>query len=398
MRSDEVPSLNLPSLPTRVSIPTPRRTLIWHTATTGDLDESISQAETTDDEHITSSYSDVAINTELTMADIDLLETKLKETEKDLKEAECNLLKQFRVESISDNDQKVKFYTGFSTFAALMVCFNFLGPCVNKLAYRSTAAEEKSNKGRKRILSPLNEFFLLLVRLRLGLFEKDLAYRFGISQSSVSRILITWINFVYLQLKQIPLWPPRALVLSNMPNTFKMKYPTTRVIIDATEIFVEQPALPELQQLTFSNYKNHNTYKGLIGISPSGAVTFISELYPGSISDKELTRRSGLLDLLESGDSIMADRGFDIEEDLALLGIRLNIPPFLKGKKQLDAKELVETRRIASLRIHVERAMEQLKNFNIFDRPLNSSFRDTANQVFFVCTILTNFCPSLCKK
>ena len=303
-----------------------------------------------------------------------------------------------RVESISDNDQKVKFYTGFSTFAALMVCFNFLGPCVNKLVYRSTAAEEKSNKGRKRILSPLNEFFLLLVRLCLGLFEKDLAYRFGISQSSVSRILITWINFVYLQLKQIPLWPPRALVLSNMPNTFKMKYPTTRVIIDATEIFVEQPALPELQQLTFSNYKNHNTYKGLIGISPSGAVTFISELYPGSISDKELTRRSGLLDLLESGDSIMADRGFDIEEDLALLGIRLNIPPSLKGKKQLDAKELVETRRIASLRIHVERAMEQLKNFHIFDRPLNSSFRDTANQVFFVCTILTNFCPSLCKK
>ena len=84
LRSDEVPSLNLPSLPTRVSIPTPRRTLIRHTPTTGDLDESISQAETTDDEHITSSYSDVAINTELTMADIDLLETKLKETEKDL--------------------------------------------------------------------------------------------------------------------------------------------------------------------------------------------------------------------------------------------------------------------------------------------------------------------------
>ena len=72
-----------------------------------------------------------------------------------------------------------------------------------------------------------------------------------------------------------------------MPNAFKEKHPLTRVVIDATEIFVEQPSLPELQQLTFSSYKkNYKTYKGLIGISPSGAVIFVSDLYPGSISDK----------------------------------------------------------------------------------------------------------------
>ena len=92
----------------------------------------------------------------------------------------------------------------------------------------------------------------------------------------------------------------------------------------------------------------------------------------------------------------MADRGFDIEEDLALLGVRLNIPPFLRGKEQLSAQELVETRRIASLRIHVERAMEQLKNVHIFDKPLLPSFRNTANQIFFVCALLTNFYPPLC--
>ena len=152
-----------------------------------------------------------------------------------------------------------------------------------------------------------------------------------------------------------------------MPKLFKQRYPTTRVIIDATEVFIQQPSLPELQQLTFSNYKNHNTYKGIIGISPSGAVTFGSKLFPGSTSDKELTRQCGLLGLLEPGDSVMADRGFDIMEDLAPIGVRLNIPPFLRGKSQLDTKELTETRRIASLRIHVERCMERLKNYHIFD-------------------------------
>ena len=158
--------------------------------------------------------------------------------------------------------------------------------------------------------------------------------------------------------------------MSYMPEVFNEQYPCTRVIIDATEIFVHQPQLPELQKMTFSSYKNHNTYKALIGISPSGAITFISKLFSGSTSDKELTQQSGILELLEAGDSVMADKGFDIAEYLIPLGVRLNIPPFLRAKDQFSHKELVENRRIASLRIHVERAMERIKNFHIFDRVL----------------------------
>ena len=136
-----------------------------------------------------------------------------------------------------------------------------------------------------------------------------------------------------------------------MPESFRDQYP-----LDATEIYVEQPRLPELQQMTFSNYKNDNTYKTLIGISPFGAITFVSKFFPGSISDKELTH----LDLLEPGDTVMADKDFDIEEYLIPLGVKLNIPPFLRGKVQFDHGEVVVTRRVASLRTHVERAMERI--------------------------------------
>ena len=75
--------------------------------------------------------------------------------------------------------------------------------------------------------------------------------------------------------------------------------------------------------MTFSNYKNNNTFKGLVGISPDGSVIFVSSLCPGSISDKELTRRSGILDFLEPGDSVMADRGFEIEEGLLVIKVKL---------------------------------------------------------------------------
>lgn len=139
----------------------------------------------------------------------------------------------------------------------------------------------------------------------LGLLEQDLADRFGVSTSTVSIIFTTWINFfLYLRLKDVQLWPPREVINAYMPKVFKSVYPTTRVIVDATEIYVEKP----LPQMTFSSYKNNNTFKG---ISPSGAISLISRLVPGSISDKELARQSGFLELLERGDPIMADRGFD---------------------------------------------------------------------------------------
>ena len=149
--------------------------------------------------------------------------------------------------------------------------------------------------------------------------------------------------------------------------------------------------------MTFSNYKNSNTLKGLIGISPDGAVMFVSSLHPGSISDKKLTMQSGLLDLLENGDSVMADKGFEIEDELILSGVHLNLPSFLRGRKHFSEKQLVVTRRIASLRIHVERAMERIKNFHIFDRSLLVQLTDIADRLFFACRLLTNFQEPLCS-
>ena len=63
----------------------------------------------------------------------------------------------------------------------------------------------------------------------------------------------------------------------TFPTIFRTDYPITGVIINVTEVYTEMPCLPEIQQLTFSHYKNHNVYKGLIGISPSGVIpSFLS--------------------------------------------------------------------------------------------------------------------------
>ena len=148
-----------------------------------------------------------------------------------------------------------------------------------------------------------------------------------------------------------------------MPEDFKKKYSSTRVIIDCTEVRCQMPSSLQLNGELFSNYKHHTTLKGLIGISPGGAITFISQLYTGSISDREIVARSGFLDLpFEDNDSVMADNGFTIQ-DLLPLGVSLNIPPFLRSSSQMPAEDVVKTQETASLRIHVERAINKIKKF-----------------------------------
>ena len=405
LRPDEYPTLNLPTLSTQVTQQRKRKSPRKREFTLPTEESDDCSGET---EAINESVSSVATSTDVRGEDIEalvkeceLLRRKLVESESKLKSA------QLRISSVEYDDKMIQFYTGFTSYKLLKACFDFLGPAVENLNYWGQGKDvetnndtldgsDKSSKGRHRTLCPIDEFFLVMIRLRLGLLEKDLAYRFGMSQSTVSRILITWINFLYLQFQYIPFWPSKEMIVADMPESFRRLYPSTRVILDATEVRVEKPGLPNLQQAMFSNYKNTNTYKVLIGISPSGVITFVSKLYAGSISDKELTRCSGIMDLLQPGDSVMADRGFDIQDDLALQGVRLNIPPFLKGKSQLSESELVETRRIASVRIHVERAMERIKNFHIFDRTIPSSMSNIVNQTFFVCAVLSNFHPPLC--
>lgn len=81
---------------------------------------------------------------------------------------------------------------------------------------------------------------------------------------------------------------------------------------------------------------------------------FVSDLFGGNNSDKQLTVKCGILECLDEGDSVMADRGFNISELLDAKGVALNIPPSLSDSSgQLSESDQVKTRRIASLRVHV---------------------------------------------
>ena len=90
---------------------------------------------------------------------------------------------------------------------------------------------------------------------------------------------------------------------------------------------------------TWSDYKHNNTIKPLVGISPSGFITFLSSCYGGRASDNFITIDSGFYDLLQRDDVVMADRGFQIHKDILLHFCNLQVPPGARKKSQMTKKK-----------------------------------------------------------
>ena len=235
------------------------------------------------------------------------------------------------------------------------------------------------------------------MRIRRGFDTEEMGTLFGITQSHVTRIFITWVNLLYKCCLPLLKWPTSDVIRHNMPQSFRMSYPSTRVIIDCSEIFIQTPRSIDAQRSTYSIYKSHNTEKFLLGIAPSGQITYLSKLFVGSISDREIVKKSGFLDLIEWKDNVMADRGFNIRDLLLRKNAYLNIPAFSDGK-QLSARAVAKSRKIASIRIHIERAMERLKNYKILQGIVPLKLKNSLNQVMMVCAVLSNLQDPLIKE
>ncbi|KFM62878.1 THAP domain-containing protein 2, partial [Stegodyphus mimosarum] len=262
----------------------------------------------------------------------------------------------------------MKCLTGFS-HETFMTIFNFLN-----------LSEDLLKKDR---MPPIDQFFMFLVKTRTGTTNEFLGIIFKIASSTVSKIFNCVTRIVYTKLKCVNIWPKKDQVKEFMPLQFLQQYPNCRVIIDCTEIEIQRPCNPTEQQLTFSYYKNANTLKALVGISPSGAVTFISDLWCGSISDKALFLKSQLLDLLEEGDLVLADKGFTINSELSKKGCQLKIPHFLKGNIQFTLEQRSENKAISNKRVHIERAIGRIKIFRYFEGAIPYNSLHNLNEFYY---------------
>jgi len=280
-------------------------------------------------------------------------------------------------------EENTNFYTGLPNLNIFMALLTIMKTVIPN--------------GKFKFLPAADQLLLVLMRLRLGLLHTDLADRFLIKESLSRQIFRYWIPQISSKLSLLLAFIPNSLVQKSMPMNIRLRYPKLRCIIDCTEIFTEKPLKLLTRAQMYSHYKAHQTVKYLIGIAPNGLITFLSAGYSGRASDLCVVRNSGFLDLIQPMDQIMVDRGFNIEDDLKQRGARLIIPNFTRGKRQLSRGEVVHTRRVANVRIHVERAIRRVRCFRILNGNFPLAQIHQLDDIMRVICILCNLKRNLIK-
>lgn len=212
------------------------------------------------------------------------------------------------------------------------------------------------------------DIFLTLKKIRTGRSFAELADDFGISDSTASRKFANSLPHIEKCLRKCVLKPNISTVKTVLPLAFRARYNNVLCIIDCLEIEIEKPSDALKQSLTWSDYKKCNTLKYLISSTPDGVINYISTGFGGRASDAVIVEHSGFLDILEPGTAVMADRGFKHIEHL-LLQKRCTLvrPPSVSTSTKSTKSDVLETKRIASLRIHIERVIRRIREFSFLE-------------------------------
>ena len=141
--------------------------------------------------------------------------------------------------TLKGDHKEVKYFTGLPSFSVLRAIYNLTA------------------KGLSEPIdcSLFDQYLLTLVKLRLNTGDVDLAFRFGISQTSVSRYLHKWVDTLYTRLSFLIHWPERPDLMKTMPTDFQKHFKKCVLIIDCFEVFIERPTSLLARAQTYSNYK-----------------------------------------------------------------------------------------------------------------------------------------------
>lgn len=231
-----------------------------------------------------------------------------------------------------------------------------------------------------------------LHKIKLNDTFARLGDEFGVSASNASAVFRRTLPILAHYLKQLIVWPLKQSLKINLPLPFRARYSHVQSIIDCLEIEIQKPGSAMNQSITWSEYKKCNTLKYLISMSTDGLINFISEGFCGRTSDA-VVEQSQYLNKLPENCAVMADRGFkNIEYLLRRKGCTLIRPPSVSNNLKLTKNEVLETRRIASLRIHVERVIRRIREFNIL-KPYSSihhELLDVVDDIIIVAGGLIN--------
>eukprot|EP00079_Xenopus_tropicalis_P028147 XP_012822893.1 PREDICTED: uncharacterized protein LOC101732849 isoform X2 [Xenopus tropicalis] len=268
----------------------------------------------------------------------------------------------FCLKSIKNESKWVRFYTGFDGYEQLS---NFLGFLTADPNLCTGKIRRRTEVGPQNALSLEDQLFLVLTRLRLGLLLQDLAFRFRVSESTVSRYWLNWTELLHARLTQVPvLYSMRYLDLFE-PKRLEQYQGLTCTVMDCTDLFFEVQAKDRSKPASNHPCRNHYLRRGYAIASPNGFITFSSSL-PFGIATK-------IMD------------GQPQEELHGDIMPSLQFPPFMQNDPvQLTQEQHGMSRQVLSLLSLIDKAL----NFRFLKGVYPQSMEAQVDRAWIICCYL----------
>ncbi|KAI5634510.1 DDE superfamily endonuclease domain-containing protein [Phthorimaea operculella] len=284
----------------------------------------------------------------------------------------------FSVQTYKNCDKAIHFYTGLESFKIFNLVYSTLGENVAKLGYYYGQAP-------KNTISPMDQFFLTLIILRRHITFEEISYMFLTTITQVYNIFITWIRFMASQWRLLDLWVDKETVQTIVQThasddrNKNSKHTESICTLRSMEFPLQKPSLQEAEKCTHSALKDRNTMKAIIGIAPSGLITYISPCYGGSVTDRQIIERSALLDKLEFGYVISVENNSNFQglfiRNGERCGVIVNNNCHRKGKIKSVEDEVIH----------------RLNGFKILQQPLKNTEAKLSSDIVFIIAMLINF-------
>jgi hypothetical protein len=197
--------------------------------------------------------------------------------------------------------------------------------CGVSLGFFNQTMESLQGKFMKsRVLTDKDQLVLYFMKLKTRLSFIAISTIMNVHHATASKSFCHTLNAHFEVARKYLWYLTRDEVKATLPDSFKLHYPNTRVIIDASETKIQCPCAVNSSVLCYSHYKSNHTCKWLVGIAPCGLITFMSRAFGGRVTGK---------------DNLYINLSFGLCTVCAV-SISSYTPKFLQADSKLDAEHL----------------------------------------------------------
>ena len=149
--------------------------------------------------------------------------------------------------------------------------------------------------------------------------------------------------FFSQRIKPLIYWPAPEQTLSDKPPYFSGDFNKVEGIGKCTEQWIQRSSNPKAQYQAYSTYKSHNTVKKLAICTKHGPISYISDAYAGSATDRFVTEDTNIAAQFTPGYSVLFDfcfKGLNVQDLFLQRNVTARVPPFVRSKRQPAPSEV----------------------------------------------------------